>query len=149
MLRGAAFAVAAAVCAGAARAGEWSADQRAPLGTLEASIQAVRRADLPALTKLYHEKYVAWDLAQPTPVQRAEALAGEAEFIRQMKSYECQLTPLAIEVVGDTAVVQAHFRNTVVSKDGTGAVSKGRWTSTLVKTDRGWLFLHNAYVEEK
>jgi hypothetical protein len=102
-----------------------------------------------ALAALYHESFAGWDLGQPAPLQRKEFLEAEASFMKEVQSYECQLVPLGIEVVDRTAAVQASFTNTFVGKDGKRAVVSGRWVSTLVKTDRGWQFLHNAYLEVK
>ncbi len=137
------------VATGVAVADAWSPEQRAAFATLESSVVALKQGDMRALAALYHESFAGWDLAQAAPLQREEFLRAEAELMKELKSYDCKLTPLAIQVVDKTAAVQAAFTNTFVGKDGKRVVVSGRWVAALVKTERGWQFLHNAFLEVK
>jgi hypothetical protein len=76
-------------------------------------------------------------------------MAEEAAFLKSVKSIESRVTPIMIEIVGDTAVVDVTYKNTVVMSDGKQAISTGRWSSTLVKQGGRWLFFSNTYVADK
>jgi ketosteroid isomerase-like protein len=101
------------------------------------------------LTPLYHDRFVGWDLAQPLPSARAAFMAEEAAFLKSVRSIESKVTPIMIEIAGDTAVVHVTYKNTVVMSNGQQAISTGRWSSTLVKQGGGWLFLSNTYMADK
>ena len=127
-------------------ASDWTAEQRAALRVLETACEALRQGKMDMLSPLYHERFVGWDFAQPAPLARAAFLEGDAGLLKEVKSFESSVTPLMIEIVGDTAALQVTYRNTVVMPDGKREVLTGRWSATLVRKDGAWLFLSSAFA---
>ena len=130
-------------------ASEWTSEQRAAVGVLEDACEALKQGQMEKLTPLYHERFVGWDLAQPMPLARAAFMKEEAAFLKSVKSFESSVTPIMIEIVGDTAALQVTYRNTVVMADGKQQVSTGRWSTTLLKKNGSWVFLTSAFVGDK
>jgi len=130
-------------------AAEWSAEQRAALGVLESACEALKQGKMEKLIPLYHDQFVGWDLAQPAPSTRAVFLEEEAAFLRSVRSVDSQVTPITIEIAGETAALQVRYRNEVVMGDGQRLVSTGRWSTTLVKKRGGWVFLSSAFLADK
>jgi hypothetical protein len=130
-------------------ASDWSAEQKAALATLESAIAALKQGSMEKLSPLYHEQFTGWDLAQPSPQRRPEFLSDEAAFLKGVKSFDSQVTPVTIEINGDTAVLLVRYTNTVVLSDGKRMVSPGRWSTTLVRRSGGWLFLSSAWIADR
>jgi hypothetical protein len=130
-------------------ASDWTAEQRAAFRVLQAACEALKQGKMEMLTPLYHERFVGWDLAQPAPLARAAFMEAEADLLKSVQSFESSVTPLMIEIVGDTAALQVTYRNTVVMADGKREVLTGRWSATLVRKDGSWLFLSNAFAADE
>jgi hypothetical protein len=151
VLAGVAAAATGAFGVGAPRASgaDWSPEQKAVLATLESAIVALRQGSIEKLAPLYDEQFTGWDLTQEKPQRRSEFLADEAAFLKDVKSFDSQVTPLAIELNGNTAVLLVRYTNTVVMGNGTRMVSPGRWSTTLVRRGSGWVFLSSAWIADK
>jgi len=130
-------------------ASEWTAEQRAALGVLEAACEALKQGKMEKLTPLHHERFVGWDLARPLPLARAAFMEEEASLLKSVKSLESSVTPIMVEIVGDTAALQVTYRNSVVMADGRRDVSTGRWSTTLVRKGGSWVFLTSAFAADR
>jgi ketosteroid isomerase-like protein len=129
---------------------QWSPSQLEALGVLQAACDAEKRNDFEGLSHLYHERFVAWDLAQASTLNRAAHLEAEADYLKKFKVIESTITPVAIQVADATAVVDvAYTMTTLAAGNGEKTISKGRWNATLVKEGSRWLFLSCAWSENK
>ncbi len=128
---------------------QWSPEQLEALGVLQAAYEAEKRGDFEALPALFHQRFVAWDLGQTAPLDRAAHLEGEREFLKNYRLIEYSMTPVAIEIVGPIATVNVNYAHTLVAANGEKISGRGRWNATLVKEGPRWLFLSCTYSDVK
>lgn len=120
---------------------KWTPAQLEALALLQASCDAEVHGSVEELRPLFHKQFVAWDLAKNSPVHLAAHLQTEAEFMKEYDVVGFDITPTAIEVAGDTAVVHVTYSATSLSQTGERLTMKGRWSATLVREGSKWLFL--------
>lgn len=88
-----------------------------------------------------HEDALSFSAEWPAP-RRAESITGWSRFMSENSAtFKYELFPMAISVVGDTAVV--HYSYVQVSKLGEAEPKRevGYTNETLVKADGEWKFL--------
>jgi len=127
----------------------WTAAEKEALNVLQASVDADKEGAIAKLAPLYHERFMGWSLATPTPLGRDEFLREEETLLRTASFPRFDIQPLSVEVVDRTAVVNVTYSYLMVQKDGKKLEKAGRWMAMLVKEAERWLYLGCAYIDTK
>lgn len=96
-----------------------------------------------------HDKYVSWGDGTAAPRYKDSAIAWSRFGDESSQTLMYEVSPEAIAVEGDTAVV--HYNVTTVSedKDGKRTPNVGRITEVLVRSGRSWKWLAGVNYEPK
>lgn len=96
-----------------------------------------------------HDKYVSWGDGIAAPRYKDSAIAWSRFGDESSQTLMYEVSPEAIAVEGDTAVV--HYNVTTVSedKDGKRTPNVGRITEVLVRSGRSWKWLAGVNYEPK
>ena len=122
-----------------------TSDEREAWATLSDQIEAGVAGNWDTVATYFHSEYVTWGATLPIPHPRSMAtdqieflLAGAVEYL----AYD--LLPLTVNVVGDTATINAIFRSAVRSAPGAQPSELHmRLHNTWIRTDDGWKLLSN------
>ena len=121
-----------------AQAQEWSAEQLEVWETIS-TMWDLGAADDPAWQDLLHDSFMGWIGEVPTPHDKATTVAFIEAEAGQFKTIVQHITPVAIVVTGNTAVVHYfHLGVTEFTDDMSRETSYGRMTDVLTKTGDGW-----------
>lgn len=95
------------------------------------------------------DQYVAWGDSTAAPRYKAGSIAWNRFGDENNDTLMYEVSPAAIAIEKDTAVV--HYHVTTVSKDSSGETSRsvGRITEILVRTAKGWKWLSGVNYEPK
>jgi ketosteroid isomerase-like protein len=120
---------------------EWSAEQKEALAFEVAYWKAFADRDQAATLALMHDDYRGWGYESALPGGKASAKTSFAHSFPATKVFYHEVTPIAILVRGNLAVVHyvvgAHYTN----EKGEHESGEQRWTDTLIKEGGKWLLL--------
>lgn len=135
---GSMFCVAALIAAPAA-AGDWSDAQQSVWSDVEAYWAQWAKGDIDGFAAAMHDDYVGWSVDSPMPSSKDSSRKWMSFWSTNNSVAMYEVTPVAISIHGDTAVV--HYYYSYVSKDKEGELhnEQGRWTDVLVKDGDHWL----------
>ena len=127
--------------AGSAAAQTWSEKQTEVWQNEKALWELWANKDFDGLMAYYHEDYSGWSADEAVP-------AGKATVTRWLKyqytsnSVEIyEITPMAIVVVDDVAVVHYVYTIVVASDEGGKNTYTGKWTDFLKKMGDKWMII--------
>ena len=129
-----------AACA-QAQAPTWSEEQAAVWTVVEQSweAQAAENGKWPG--DFTHEKFVQWADNQPAPRGKETYIAWVRGGDEVSDTVWHEITPLAITVVGDTAVVMYSALLLVENNDGERDTAVFNVVETLIRDGRSWEYL--------
>lgn len=90
-------------------------------------------------------------LPDPAPVLGQPAAVAEwiTKWVTDHVSMDVEIEPLAVQRVGDFAVLHVTYRDEATTKAGVTETFVGRWTVTAVKEDGDWRFLTWTYLQRE
>lgn len=94
--------------------------------------------DLDAFMSLWDDAFVGWPSSSPQPTGKAGIREAAVRRIATENRYECELTPLAINVFGDTANTYYLLHSKVQTKDGRLNRETARIAHTWRRADGQW-----------
>ena len=123
------------------QAQEWSAAQQDVWKNVEAYWARDAAGDLDGFLSYFHESYIGWDLTEPAPTNKARLRKFVEYNYKTEKTVLHDIQPVAINVIGNVAVV--HYYYTVITKDADGKDSDraGRWADVLIKQGDKWVLI--------
>lgn len=96
-----------------------------------------------------HDKYVTWGDGTAAPRGKDSAITWNRFGDKSSQTLIYEITPEAIVVVKDTAVVHYNVQMVTENHKGDRSSSVGRITEVLVRDGRNWKFLAGADYEPK
>ena len=121
-----------------AQAQEWSAEQLEVWDVIT-TLWDLGAADDPAWKDMLHDSFVGWIGEAPTPHDKATTVAFIDAEAGQFRTVVQHVTPVAIVVAGNTAVVHYfHMAVTEFTDDDSRETTFGRMTDVLTRTGDGW-----------
>jgi len=131
-------------------AGDWSAAQQEVWKNVEAYWAVLAKGDVDGFLGYMHEDYVGWSLSSPAPESKAQAAKYLRFFVGRGTTEFYDITPVAIVVHGDVAVVHYFYYEVAKDSDGKMKTERGRWTDILVKQGDRWVLLgdHGGAAED-
>jgi ketosteroid isomerase-like protein len=130
-----------AVAAPNLTAQEWSPQQQEVLAWLDGIDWIDSYARIATSFDIYHPDFVVWHYPDEAPQGREAVTDWFTEWAADHTSVEMELEPLAVQVVGDLAILHLVYREEATTKAGTAEKFAGRWTATAVKDAGAWRFL--------
>ena len=123
------------------QAQEWSAAQKEVWKNVEAYWARDAAGDLEGFLSYFHENYIGWDLTEPMTSNKARLRKFVEHNYKTEKTVLHDIQPVAINVIGDVAVV--HYYYTVLGKDADGKDTErsGRWADFLMKQGDKWVLI--------
>lgn len=124
-----------------ALAQEWSPAQTEVWKNVEAYWARDAAGDLEGFLSYFHENYIGWNLTEPMPANKARLRKFVDHTYKTEKTILHDIQPVAINVIGDVAVV--HYYYTVITKDADGKEGdrSGRWADVLMKQGDKWVLI--------
>jgi hypothetical protein len=124
-----------------ASAQTWSPQQQEVWTVVQAQWRASMAKDAGWTERFLHRDFRGWGADAPAPRDK-ESASRWARYEMEGGSTAVQdLTPMAIVVHGNTAVVHYHFSEAQTDREGKHRTVHGRYTDTLVKEGNQWRFL--------
>ncbi len=122
-----------------ALAQQWSPAQTEVWKNVEAYWARDAAGDLEGFLSYVHESYIGWDRNEPTTNSRAQ-LRKYLEYAYQTEKTVLQdIQPVAINVLGNVAVVHYYYWVITKGEDGKDQTRSGRFTDVLLKQDNKWV----------
>jgi hypothetical protein len=120
---------------------EWSAGQKEVWQDVNDYWALFAKGDLEGFSSYLHEKFSGWPSASIHPQDKAERVKFINYFLPKSKVVFYTLTPAAIVVHDNVAVV--HYFYYMVSKDADGVenTDQSGWTDILVKEGDKWVLI--------
>ncbi len=115
-----------------------SAEQKGVWTGEEAYCRYRMTKDLDGFMSLWDDAFVGWPLSSPKPTGKAGIREVAAHRIAAENRYECESTPLAINVFGDTANTYYLLHSKVTDKDGKTNEDIARITHTWRRANGRW-----------
>jgi len=140
-------AAAAALCvfaflAAPLAAQEWTAEQKEVWESVEAYTKLAMEGNVDGFLEVFHPDFVGWHKGSPVPDTYDKRVKMMQFFLPLAKVLYYDITPLAIRVHRDVAIV--HYLYSDLSAMGEGGEpdwKQGRWTDILLKQDGKWLLI--------
>lgn len=115
--------------------------QREVWKTVEAYSAASHARDLDRYLSYWHPDFIGWHNGDEAPTDKAARTKGLTWYFANTTPEEFALEPMAIQVLGDVAVVHYKIRQTLRQRDGEAAASVSHWTDVLVNEEGRWLLI--------
>ncbi len=129
-----------AACA-QAQAPTWSDEQAAVWAVVEQSWDSQVAEDGKWPGDYTHEKFVEWTDNLPAPRGKETSIARQRGVDEAFDTAWHEITPLAITVVGDTAVVMYSALLLTENSDGESNAAVISLVEVLIRDDRSWEYL--------
>lgn len=118
----------------------WSRDEKAVWKEEESYWRFLESRDMDAYLKLFHEGFVSWPYESSRPSDKPAVRRMTDDLRRSYRLITYELNPLAIKVIGDTAVVYYSVRY-VVESQGDQIEDVRRISHTWIRDDGQWKIL--------
>jgi ketosteroid isomerase-like protein len=129
----------AVLVAAPAGAADWSAAQQDVWKNVEAYWAMWAKGDITGFTGYTHDDYMGWSVDAPMPASKTSSNKWMSFWAANNSVVMYEITPLAILIHGDTAVVHYYYSSVSKDKDGKMQNERGRWTDILVKQGDRWV----------
>ena len=120
---------------------EWSAEQKEALAYEVSFWKAYSDRDQAGILALIHDDYKGWSYGSSLPAGKASTKTAFAHSFPINKVFIHEVTPIAIVVRGNLAVVHYVFSEHGTNEKGEHETTEARWTDTLIKEGGKWLLL--------
>ena len=122
------------------QAQQWSAEQKEVWKTIDAQWQADKDGKN-WVEEFLHPDCIGWNMNAPMPRSKDVTNRWFNAFLPFSKTVEYQITPLAIVLKGNIAMVHYYYLTLSTDKEGKPEREKGRWTEVWIKEGNKWLCL--------
>lgn len=103
---------------------------------MEADWELKKQGDLEGLSALRRDDVVLWWGDKPMPIDKKIALINYRGWFNYDKPINCELEPLAIQIIGDVANIFYTYKFSGKILSGSG-----RQIETWIKQDNKWLLI--------
>ena len=116
-------------------------DDAAVWAVVEKQWQATEKGDTKWVEELLADSFTGWGNEMPAPRTKSSVGMWQKFESKNWDGITHELYPLAIVVVGDTAVAHYLYSNAGKNAEGHTEVIHGRYTDVLVRIDGEWKFI--------
>ncbi len=124
-----------------ATAQEWSAQQKEVWKNVETYWNLDLKQDLDGFMSYFHKDYSGWSRRSDFPGNKEMVKKWISESYKNSKTIITDLSPLAISIFDDIAIVHYYYSQLTENKAGKRTNEKGRWTDILIKQGDKWVLI--------
>jgi ketosteroid isomerase-like protein len=129
------------LCSANLFAQEWSAAQKEVWKNVEAYWALEAAGNLEGFMSYFHDQYMGWDINEPMPSNKATVRKFIEYEDKSGKTVFFNLTPAAINVVGNVAIADYYYTQIRKDAEGKEKTSSGRWADVLMKQGDKWVLI--------
>jgi len=119
---------------------EWSEEEQQLVDWVDRFAAEAYVGDVDTYLAWFHPDFTAWNYSAAAPVDIESFREIVSKLLGAYDSFELEVTPLSVQLIGDVAVMHLGYRETMTASGGTEATLEGRWTATLKKEGGEWRF---------
>jgi len=116
---------------------KWTKIQKEVWENVETYTNLIVNSDLEGFLNYFHKDYSGWNYCELMPVNKSD-LKNELLHLPKLKNTSYNITPLAINIFNDVAIVHYYFSATFKTTDGKEKLKNGRNTDILLKQKDKW-----------
>ena len=123
---------------------EWSPEQKEVIEFFNDYTKISLHGDIDEVMSYFHTDFSAWvySMTEETkPLDRDATQKTLEDFSQNFKTVAFEIKPVAIYILEDIAIAHVDFTETLIDTEGVEHHMRGPWTNTLLKQDKGWVFL--------
>ena len=124
-----------------ASAQDWSKEQLEVWKNVQTYWDLDAKQDLDGFMSYFHEDYIGWSKRNAFPGDKTMAKKWIGESYKDSKTLITDLSPLAINIFGNVAIVHYYYTQLSENKEGKRTNEQGRWTDILMKQDDRWVLI--------
>lgn len=129
------------LAAAPASAQEWSPAQKEVWKNVETYWDLVAKGDLEGFLSYMHPDYRGWSYQSPVPETKETARKFLTYELANSKTVVYQITPVAIQVHGDVALVAYYYTEITTDAEGKTTSRQGRWLDVLMRQGDRWVMI--------
>ncbi len=119
---------------------EWNPAQKEVWGNVETYTNLILKGDVKGFTDFFHKDYAGWNNCDLMPVNRTD-IKKELQILPNRKIASYNITPVAINIFNDVAIVHYYYSTAYKNKDGLERSKKGRNTDILLRQKDKWVLI--------
>ena len=123
------------------QAQEWSAAQKEVWKNVEAYWALDAAGNLDGFMSYFHDNYMGWDINEPLPMDKATVRKFIDHEYKTQKTLLYNIKPVAINVVGDVAIVDYYYTTVSKNAEGKEKSRSGRWADIVKKQGDKWVLI--------
>jgi len=120
---------------------EWSAAQKEVWKNVEAYWALDAAGNLEGFMSYFHDNYMGWDINEPIPMDKASVKKFVEYEYKTSKTLLYTIKPVAINVVGDVAIVDYYYTKIMKDAEGKDKSRSGRWADVVKKQGDKWVLI--------
>lgn len=120
---------------------EWSAAQKEVWKNVEAYWALDAAGNLEGFMSYFHDNYMGWDMNEPLPMDKAAVRKFIDHEYKTTKTLVYDIKPVAINVVGNVAIVDYYYTEIVKDAEGKEKSRSGRWADVVMKQGDKWVLI--------
>ena len=121
--------------------GQWSAEQKEVWKNVQTYNDLIIKGDVEGFLSYFHEDFSGWHKGSKIPQGKEARAKYIRHFAPQSETLFSNLTPLAIKIHGDIAIVQYFYADLSKSGDEKEKMESGRWTDIMKKQGAKWVLI--------
>jgi ketosteroid isomerase-like protein len=129
---------------------EWTEIQREIWKNVETYTNLIMKGDVEGFLDYFHKDYSGWNYCELMPVNKTD-VKNELWRLPKRKIVSYNITPVAINIFNDAAIVHYYYSAAYKNTDGKEKAKKGRNTDILLKQKDKWILIgdHVGLLERK
>ena len=124
-----------------AMAQEWSAAQKEVWKNVESYWALDAAGNLDGFMSYFHDNYMGWDINEPLPMDKASVRKFVDYEYKTSKTILYTIKPVAINVVGNVAIVDYYYTRIYKDAEGKDKSRSGRWADVVMKQGDKWVLI--------
>jgi ketosteroid isomerase-like protein len=122
---------------------EWSPEQKEVVEFLNEYTKSSMPGDMDVIMSYFHVDFSGreYSMTLTEPLNRESVQKAMEDSYQNFKVLVFEVQPLTIQIHGDVAIAHSNFQETLRDANGVDNKLSGPWTATLLKQDKGWVFL--------
>ena len=120
---------------------EWSTAQKEVWKNVEAYWALDAAGNLDGFMSYFHDNYMGWDMNEPLPMDKVSVRKFVDYEYKTSKTLVYNIKPVAINVVGNVAIVDYYYSRIMKDAEGKDKSREGRWCDIVMKQGDKWVLI--------
>jgi len=119
---------------------KWTETQKKVWKNVEAYTDFIMKGDVQCFLNYFHKDYSSWNYYELMPVNKTD-IKNELCHLPKRKISSYNITPIAISIFNDVAIVHYYYSVAYKNTDGKEKAKNGRNTDILLKQKDKWVLI--------